>query len=165
MFLFHQYSCPKGVILRPHRARQCCTFMCVLNVLKLTNEKLHSLHLYGFCFMWLALSIQLTNKRLILCLCKARQRCFSMWVLNDLNFTNVKLHSLYLNSFSSSCGWLYWYSWPKKSYFVSMQGKTMLFLHVCIKQGQFYKCKIAFIVSKSFFFMWLAPPIQLTKKE
>ena len=135
MLLFHQCSCQKGVILRPHRARQRCLFMCVLNVLKFTNENLHSLHLDWFCFMWLAPSIQLTNKRVILCLCRAIQRCFSMCVLNELNFTNIKLPSFYLNCFSFSCGWLHLYSWPKKSNFVFMQGKTMLFLHVCIKWG------------------------------
>ena len=101
--------------------------------------------------MWLAQSIQLTNKRVILCLCRAKQRSFSMCVLNELDFTNVKLHSLYLNCFSLTCGWLHWYSWPKTSNFVSMQGKIMLFLHVYIKWAWFYKSRIAFLVFKPFF--------------
>ena len=144
MILFHQYSCPKWVILRPQRARQRCLFMCVLNVLKFTNGKLHPLHLDCFCFMWLAPSIQLTNKRVIMCLCRARHHCFSMCVLRGVNFTNVKLHSLYLNC----CFFFMWLApliqLTKKEKFCFYAGQdNVLSSYMCIKCVHF--CKIAFI--------------------
>ena len=105
------------------------------------------------------------QKRVILFLCRARQCCFSMCVLSEVNFINVKLHSLYLNRFSS-CGWLRPHSWPKKSnshLFLPRARQRPLFM--CVSNMFNFAIKLHSLHLNCFCFTWLAPSIKMLKKS
>ena len=93
-------------------------------------------------------------KIVIVCLPRVRQRCLSMCVLNVFDFTNIKLHKLYIN-FLCFTWFIPSIQLPKKSISVSPQGKVMLSLHVCVKNFNFANVKLHSFQQIFFCFMKL----------